>query len=485
MSDEKPVDTVQPPLCDWGALLNENSKVRQRVGDAVRGVSSQVMRREVREAALKFTQGLVAIAAERGIPLPAPKSDFPHNAPLIMTGHQPLLYHPGLLLKEELLNTFAQAQSGVPISVTIDTDEVDSGRITWPAIHDGVLSARESTLARTRDGMCGRQTMAQSEAVLGILAEIRSDLSRGSMGHLEEPVVSALQLYSKLGGVPVAEAHSIVRRVLTGHNHLELPLSAVADLQEPRHFIEAIMADAAGFAALYNEALVEHRREHNIKNAANPFPNMEVSSAQVELPLWTMAGANRQPVRVPMAGGAAEPTQSILPRGSMVTLMLRACCADFFIHGLGGSKYDQFVDRFAVKWLGAELPRFVVASRTQHLFPNKVQQLEAELRLKSQLKEMVSHPQNFVGKGLFSQAEDQLLAEAGGERDGLLALLKQATEGQERSAIAYKLNDLNRRLRDTIHQTQLYQRLQDPACSEAVLRQWRYREFPFFLFKGT
>lgn len=485
MSDEKPVDTVQPPLSDWEALLTENRETRRLVGDMVRGVSAQLMRREVLAAAQTFTAGLVATAAERGISLPQPKREFPDNAPLIMTGHQPLLYHPGLLFKEELLNTFAQAQSGVPISVTIDTDEVDSGRITWPAIHDGVLSARESSLATTRDGMCGSQTMAQSEAVLGILTEIRADLSRGGMVNLEGSVVSALQLYSKLGGVPVAEAHSIVRRVLTGHNHLEVPLSAVAGLQESRHFIGTIMADAVGFAALYNEALVEHRREHNIKNAANPFPNMEVSSVQVELPLWTLAGATRQPVRVPLAGGGAVTAQSILPRGSMVTLMLRACCADFFIHGLGGAKYDQFVDRFAAKWLGAELPRFVVASRTQHLFPGKVRQLEAELRLKSQLKEMVSHPQNFVGKGLFSQAEDKLLAEAGVEREGLLALLKQATEGQERSGIAHKLNDLNRRLRDTIHQTQLYQRLQDPACSEAVLRQWRYREFPFFLFKGT
>ena len=485
MSDEKAVDTVQPPLSDWEALLTENRETRRRVGDMVRGVSAQLMRREVLAAAQTFTAGLVATAAERGISLPQPKREFPDNAPLIMTGHQPLLYHPGLLFKEELLNTFAQAQSGVPISVTIDTDEVDGGRITWPAIHDGVLSARESSLATTRDGMCGSQTMAQSEAVLGILTEIRSDLSRGGMGRLEGAAVSALQLYSKLGGVPVAEAHSIVRRVLTGHNHLEVPLSAVAGLQESRHFFGTIMADAAGFAALYNEALVEHRREHNIKNAANPFPNMEVSSVQVELPLWTLAGATRQPVRVPLAGGGAVTAQSILPRGSMVTLMLRACCADFFIHGLGGAKYDQFVDRFAAKWLGAELPRFVVASRTQHLFPGKVRQLEAELRLKSQLKEMVSHPQNFVGKGLFSQAEDKLLAEAGVERDGLLGRLKQATEGQERSGIAYKLNDLNRRLRDTIHQTQLYQRLQDPACSEAVLRQWRYREFPFFLFKGT
>ncbi len=482
MSDERPADTVQPPFSDWGALLAGNRETRQSIGDLVRGVSAHFMRAEVLAAAQKFTAGLVATAAGRGISLPEPKRGFHETGPLIMTGHQPLLYHPGLLFKEEMLNLFARAQSGIPISVTIDTDEIDSGRITWPTIQDGVLSTRESTLAERRDGMCSTQMLVQTEHVLGILAEIRSDLARSALGHLEESVNSALQLYSKLGGIPVAEAHSIVRRVLTGHSHLEVPLSAVAALPQVQKFIKAIMADSAGFAALYNEALVEHRREHNIKNAANPFPNMEVSPTYVELPLWSLRGATRQPVRVSVATEVAESPEAILPRGSIVTLMLRACCADFFIHGLGGAKYDQFVDRFAVKWLGVQLPHFAVASRTRYLFPQKVQQLGADLILKSQLKEMVSHPQNFVGKGLFSQAEEQLLSEAGLERKDLLALLKQAGEGPARSAVAHKLNDLNRRLRDTIQGTQLYLRLQDPACSEVVLRQWCYREFPFFFF---
>lgn len=484
MSDGKPADIVQPTYSEWEALLLRNLQVWQRFGDPLPGISRAAIREQILNAAQSFTSSLSTVAAERNISLPAPSMQFDEAAPLVMTGHQPLLYHSGLLFKEEMLNEFSRAQSALALSVAIDTDEVDSGRITWPAIEDGVLTVREDSLADRRDGMCCEQVLIQSDGILKICSSMMFDLARGGMSQFHQPVVSAMQLYAKLEGLPIQVAHSIVRRAMTGHSHLEVPLSKIAALPEVQKFFAVVVADARGFAARYNHALAEHRAEHKIKNVANPFPDMEVGPDEVELPLWRIVGSSRQALRIAHAAAVLPSAAPLVPRGSIVTLLLRAFCADLFIHGLGGAKYDQFVDRFAGHWLGIELPAFVVASRTRYLFPGKVRDIEADLQLQGRLKEMVSHPQNFVGKGLFSVLEERELVEGALERGRLLARLQQAQQGAERSAVAQQLNGLNHRLRDALQHTELYRRLHEAGCSEAVLRQWRYREFPFFLFSA-
>ena len=172
----------------------------------------------------------------------------------------------------------------------------------------------------------------------------------------------------------------------------------------------------------------------------------------------------------------------LAPRGSIVTLLLRGFCSDLFIHGKGGAKYDPFVDSFAVRYLGITLPSFCVASFTQYAFPEKIADIEAAIALKSRYKEMVSHTARFLGLGLFSEQEESVLAGLADERVGLLASLKGPMGVHERSRISHALNDLNRRIRQSVDSSSLAARLNEAHLPEAVLARWRYREYPFFLW---
>ena len=49
-----------------------------------------------------------------------------------------------------------------------------------------------------------------------------------------------------------------------------------------------LIAQATGFAAEYNRLLDQYRSDQGIRNAANPFPNLDMTEDTVELPLWVV-----------------------------------------------------------------------------------------------------------------------------------------------------------------------------------------------------
>jgi hypothetical protein len=50
-----------------------------------------------------------------------------------------------------------------------------------------------------------------------------------------------------------------------------------------------------------------------------------------------------------------------------LTMFLRLCCVDQFVHGIGGARYDQVTDRIIASHFRMEPPRFSVATGTLYL----------------------------------------------------------------------------------------------------------------------
>jgi len=58
------------------------------------------------------------------------------------------------------------------------------------------------------------------------------------------------------------------------------------------------------------------------------------------------------------------------PRALTLTLFARLILGDFFIHGIGGGKYDEVTDQIIRDYFGIDPPAFQVVSGTLHLpFP--------------------------------------------------------------------------------------------------------------------
>jgi hypothetical protein len=238
------------------------------------------------------------------------------------------------------------------------------------------------------------------------------------------------------------------------------------------------------FASVYNKTLTAFREERKIKNPANPFPNMRGGEGTVELPLWEVKNGERSPVLVEETSNAEDLDGKLLaPRGSLVTFLSRTLASDLFIHGVGGGKYEPFIDAFGVALLGIPLPRFVVASATRYLFPENVERFSEARRIKSRYKEIVSHTETFFGSGLLSVEDEAALSLFVQRRRELLQSMSKVGSASERSQVAYALNEINREVKARIDISALAPRLALGAMDDSAFGRWTYREFPFFFFQ--
>ena len=89
--------------------------------------------------------------------------------------------------------------------------------------------------------------------------------------------------------------------------------------------------------------------------------------------------------------------------------------------------------------------------------------------------------EDFLGKGLYGELSEQRLAEQARERKELLAALG-GSSGEARSAVQYKLNDLNKEIRRTIDESDLGKLFASVNVPDQVIEAWTGREYPYFLY---
>ncbi len=472
--------TITPPYEEWRAILASNLMMAQAVHRVIGEECVTDIRREMLEAARGYSSQLRACALKVGIPIES-QSERPSNGPrpIVMAGHQPIIYHPGILEKTKRLTMIARETGGLALNIAIDTDEGDAGRVLWPLREGEQIHIREGVIT-TRMKLYRDQRIASKAQVAEVFAEMIRDLHGSGQPEAAERALRASRLYEALEGESAVLANALVRRTLCGDGYDEVPLSLLLEAPSVQRFLRRIVDDADSFTATYNATLEAYRTEHKINNPANPFPTMERDSEGIEVPLWEIVDGTRH--RVVIRPGQPTPTNSFLaPRGSIVTLLLRGVCSDLFIHGMGGAKYDQFVNAFARALWGEALPRFVVASATRYLFPERVEHYLRAREMKAKYKSMVSHTADFLGKGVFSAEDEKTVKPLVTRRSELLALLQHVRTKEERSPIAHELNDINRLLKGAIDASSLAPLLRDAAIDDTQLNRWMCREYPFFL----
>src|SRR5262249_39384771 len=79
-----------------------------------------------RRAVLAEAEGYLREGSE---PVPAVRP-----GPLLMAGHQPELFHPGVWVKNFALNGLARRHGGVPINLVVDNDTAKSTALRLPAL---------------------------------------------------------------------------------------------------------------------------------------------------------------------------------------------------------------------------------------------------------------------------------------------------------------------------------------------------------------
>jgi len=432
--------------------------------------------------------------------------DLPQIRPtLVLSGHQPGLFHPGVWFKNFLLATVSDNLPATGINVNIDNDICESTRIRVPG------GSRHDPLIRRIGFDQGGRIVPYEERELRDVAMLRSfadRIKRSVAAFVGDPLVGQLQPFlneaslrsRNLGQVLVEARHRL--EAAHGLNTLEVPLSSICQGSSFTGFISEVLNRLEEFTAAYNQAIEDYRKARGIHAPNRPVPQLRTCDEYQESPFWIwkrgmpirrrlfvrvceheleLSDLQQVRLRLPrrdliQAIIDRQTQYAIRPRALVTTLYLRMILSDLFIHGIGGAVYDRITDRIVEDFFGIVMPEFVTATATMKLVPFAREVTGKEVGYyRHRLRELYYHPESHIDHP--DSIERALVAN---KRE----LLDELPHPAGKAAWHRRLERVNLRLREhTTNQARLLQ--QQLAEAESALQRQRLlgsREFSYCLY---
>lgn len=281
---------------------------------------------------------------------------LPIDKPVVMTGHQAQVWHPGILAKFLACDAAARALDAVPAWIVPDQDEVDPFALRIP-VADAHDRLRAKTLRLADQPPTGFPACAVPAGA--ITTPDAADAPLESVRHGVERVARALGAHA---GAPsgARQAQGALADLLAGLVDAA-PTIYATDLARTDLFnelLERMRADPRAATRAYNDAV------DALPQAGVGRLIVNETADRYELPLWRVRPG--EPRRRVYAHDLDDRTH-LAPRALLMTALLRLAGCDLFIHGAGGAAYDAVTDRWVRDWLGESLAPIAMVTATLRL----------------------------------------------------------------------------------------------------------------------
>jgi hypothetical protein len=496
---------VTPPAEEWADTALSNAADAAAWEFEVAGRSVRDLRHMARAEAL--ARG-AAFSARLGVPVREPLGP---ESPIVVTGHQPELYHPGVWVKAFLLERVAGQAAASAIDLVVDSDSFESVSMHAPCLKPCVQRCTE-VLAAGGPETCFACAPVPSASEIadfcragdGALATLRSPAIRRHFSAFCELLAESAGDARNLAELVTFARRRYEAPANTGY--LELPVSSLAESEAFAAFVVDLAANAERFVAAYNGELDEYRAVTKTRSTAQPFPNLETKDGRVELPLWSLAERHRATVwvepgadggfvlladGVPVVSAPAEPEAAIrallsagcalAPKALSLTLFCRVFVADLFIHGVGGARYDRVTDGVIRRFYGVEPPAFAVASLTMYLPLGVHLVTEEELAEATERVNRFEHnPDSLLDQVDFDAAGERVAAVTLGEEKAALVTAIAAPDA-DRKVLGARIRAINGELRNLLapYGEELRSVLERLKAEQSVAEVLTDRTYPF------
>ena len=499
---------VSPQPHDWADVLNRNAVLIAGYPDWILH-----LRRIARSEALDLVD------------------DVPNASPLILGGHQPDLFHPGVWFKNFVLNRLATNLRCLSLHVQIDHDVVRNVELAVPTLQSGRLTLSTQRLPTSHDGAFlpwenTRCSRLLNERWLEGLDRVISELNQlgiqpilqtrlGECGRLLRECKTFSEVTSQLRQIIEKEA---------GLVNKEVPMSRLAKGGAFAEFVYRCFDDGKKLFEAYNSCRDAFRAERSITNPGQPVPELRRVGEWIETPFCiyhTTEAAEalianshyRQPAWIRVTAHTVEvanaPSETatirlrcerrlsvwsqqyqiwsehgicIRPRALMTTLFLRLFVGDLFVHGIGGGIYDELTDLIVSRFWEIQMPEFIVASASLHLpfgrdTTSSIESVDGPSKedLERLARQIRSAPESLLDT---SDARQRAQKEAFGN------LLQQQPPKGQRKAWYWEMRELRVRIRKSISpeidrlERQSLELIERTRVGKII----RSREFSFALF---
>lgn len=260
---------------------------------------------------------------------------LPTDRPIIMTGHQPILWHAGILAKLLAASELATQTNARVCWIIADMDEVDPTTVRVPEGTGTDANARTARLLEGDPPAFGVPTGA-----LPPRDATDDDPALGGIAPLLDAYAHEPTLAMQVGRATIYQACE--RFGLD--EPVVMSCSDLVTTDAWRAFIDAIKRDPAACVDAYNRAADAHRD-------ARMRP-MQTDGGRIELPLWRVR-ENTPRLAVFSDQLASIPAEELRPRALAMTAIVRAALCELFVHGTGGGLYDRITDDWFHAWQGS------------------------------------------------------------------------------------------------------------------------------------
>ncbi|MHB1451664.1 MAG: hypothetical protein ACYCXR_07535 [Coriobacteriia bacterium] len=486
-----------PPYPAWAALVEANRTAAEGWPEPLRALRAAA-RRELLVLAQEWTHAPDAATAKTAA-----------DAPIVMTGHQPELYHPGVWVKVFLLDRLARETGAVGIDLVVDTDRAEETGVRLPHLGPPV-AAQTITLAPASAGAFVQSPVpdaAERARFRASGAAVLAGLPAPALGHHFEVFCDALDAAAS-HSADLGELMTVARRQFeapANAAYLEAPVSRVAGSRAYLQWAASLLDDAVRFRDAMNESLRSYRTRTGTRSVAQPFPDLDQRGELIEAPFWLLREGRRDRVWVRADGAlcAGEDAdlvapgctasdlralsvdgQILAPKAITLTLFARLFCSDLFIHGTGGGRYDRVTDAVIAAYYGIEPPRYVVASMTLLLpLGAHVATAEEVALLTQELNRLEHNPDAALDELEFDDEDEHRRAhELADRKASLVEAIK--VPGADKKAIGAEIRSVNAALGEMLEPVvrDAQERLERARAAQAAADVLMDRTYPYCLW---
>src|SRR5262245_28173518 len=302
---------IDPPLSEVSNIIEHNRRIGSAF-DRLAVLPADHNRKLARQALL--TTSRVLSKRER---------DEAATQPLILTGHQPELFHPGVWFKNFVISSIAKANAGIAINLVIDSDVARNSGIRVPTLSTDGPRVAEVLFDAPTDEIPWEERQICNEATF---RDFAVDVKRTLAPLLDESNTHQRLLIDDLWPLATEKAEreaeglrqfaierspdsladdfaelglqsaSLANAIAGGRHRLEQRLGlAVHDAVVSNllmtdvsfeHFLVHLFCRHREFHDIHNAALAEFRRVNHVRSHSHPFPELTRSGEWYEMPLW-------------------------------------------------------------------------------------------------------------------------------------------------------------------------------------------------------
>lgn len=325
------------------------------------------------------------------------------TGPLVIAGHQPALFHPGVWVKNFAIAGLADTTDGIGLNLVVDNDTLNQTGIRVPGGTPDAPGYETVLFDAPRRPQPWEDAVCADRALFSTFADRAGEHMRRwnvdpILPDAWPDAVHSLEASPRLCDALTSARHA--QEVRWGTVNLELPVSRMCETESFLWFASHLLAHLPRFHDIHNRVLSEYRAANRVRSRSHPVPALGEDGGRLEAPFWVWRRGERlrRPVFVRQDGRQLQLSDS---QNVVATLKLApdmdACCAveelrrlpaagirfrtraltttlfsrialgDLFVHGIGGAKYDELTDRIISEFFGLTPPPFLTLSATLRL----------------------------------------------------------------------------------------------------------------------